>query len=93
MSGTFSRFSPRNPLDSPNHRGPFMIDTESIERAPEEAFALYVSFDMNHSLRYVSMGNATARALTLSAQTGAGLAARHPWIHQHRLSCPNRKGF
>ena len=93
MPGTFSRISPRNPLDSPNHRGPFMIDTELIERAPEKAFALYVSFDMNHSLRYVSMGNATARALILSAQTGEGLAARHQGIQQHRPSCPNRKGL
>lgn len=69
-----------------------MIDAESIERSPEEAFALYGSFDMNH-LRYVSMGNTTARALKLSAPTGEGLAARHPWIHQHRPSCPDRKGL
>lgn len=70
-----------------------MIDTESIERTPEEAFAIYVSFDMDLYLRYVSMENATARPLQLSAQTGEGLAARHPWIHQHRRSCPDRKGL
>jgi hypothetical protein len=93
MPGTFSRFSPQNQFNSPNHRRPFMIDTESIERASEEVFALYVSFDMYHSLRYVSMGNTTTRALKLSAPPGEGLAAPHPWIHQHRPSCPDRKGL
>ena len=93
MPGRFSRFSPQHQFNSPNHRRPFMIDTESIERAPEETFARYVSFDMDYYLRYVSMGNATTRALKRSAQTGEGLAARHPRIHQHRLSCPDRKGL
>ena len=93
MSGIFSLFSPHNPFNSPNHRHAFMIDTESIARAPEEALARDVSFDLNHSLRYVSMGNATVRVLKPSAPTGEGLAGRRPWIHQHQPSCPDRKGF
>ncbi|HBP88287.1 MAG TPA: hypothetical protein PKK23_10565 [Nitrospirales bacterium] len=70
-----------------------MIDTPSIEQAPEEDFARYVSFDMDDCLRYVSMVNATTWALQLSAKTGEGRAARHQWIQQHRQTCPDRKGL
>ncbi|GJL58904.1 MAG: hypothetical protein NPIRA03_17610 [Nitrospirales bacterium] len=70
-----------------------MIDTESIERASEEAFSFYVSSDMDHSLRCVNIGNAAARALKHFAQTGKVLANRHLWFHQHRPSCPDRKGL
>lgn len=93
MSETFSRFSPQNPFNSPNHRPPFMIDMESIKQSPEKAFALDVSSHMDHSLRCVNMGNATARALKLSVSTGESVVARHPWIHQHRPSCPDHKGL
>ena len=93
MSETFSRFSPQNQFNFPNHRRPFMIDMESIKQSPEKAFALDVSFHMDHSLHSVNMGNAKVRALKLSVPTGEGVAARHPWIHQHRPSCPDHKGL
>lgn len=93
MSETFSRFSPQNQFNSPNHRRPFMIDTEFIKQSSKKAFALDVSSHMDHSLRCGSMGNATVRSLKLSSPTGEGVSARHPWIHQHRPSCPDRKGL
>ncbi|MDR4462275.1 MAG: hydrogenase nickel incorporation protein HypB [Nitrospirales bacterium] len=53
----------------------------------------YLSFDMDQCLRYVSMVNATAPVLRISAQTGEGLASWYQWIQQHRLTVQAHKGL
>lgn len=70
-----------------------MIDMETIKQSPEKAFAFDGSSYMDNSLHGVNMGNATVRSLKLSVPRGEGVAARHPWIHQHRPSCPDYKGL
>jgi hypothetical protein len=70
-----------------------MIDKKPIKQSRKKVFALDVSFDMDHSLRCVNMGNATVRALKLSVLTGEAVAARHAWMHPHRPSCPDHKGL